>query len=146
MACRIVPTTIKVWESKPISCNYICFDAALLVILPSLAAVSYVQSDALAFSIFCFIISVHIAIGFYRYHLRKEIQWHLCEIVAISMGTGLCVAAFTHTGQIWYTVLLAAVGIFIVVGHVGGLCCPNRPLYWDCRTETKNYQTINMEV
>lgn len=37
MTCYRVPTTIKVWESKPISCNYICFDAALLVILPSLS-------------------------------------------------------------------------------------------------------------
>jgi len=125
------PTTHDMWESKPISCNYICFDAVLIIVLPTLTAVSFTQSNWLAFSIFCSIITVHIVIGFYRYRLRKEIHWHMCELVAISMGIGLCVAAFTCACHVWYTVLLAASGIFVMVGHVGGLCCQNRPLYWD---------------
>ena len=134
------PTTHTMWESKSISFNYVCFDVALLFILPSLAAISYTQSNWLALSIFCAIILIHVVIAFYRYHLRKEIKWHMCELVAISMGMGLCVGAFTTTDRLWYTILLATTGIFLIVGHVGGLCCPDRPLYWDCQVEPKDYQ------
>jgi len=147
----MLPTTYIVQDATTdnivrIGCDYILFDAALLVILPTLAGISYSQSDMIAFSIFCLLIFVHIIIAFCRYCLKKEIKWNKCEIVAILMGLGLCGLglcglglcglAFTRT-DLWYTFLLVAVGFFMIAGHVGGLCCPDRPLYY-CLRHTKN--------
>lgn len=127
---------VGVSEKKPLLCSTIIFDIIVdVLIFPFFLWLSW--SDAVAVSVFTFLIVCHTAIAVVRYKFEREILWPVwAELLVIFSGIILIYSGFDATAV--QTIIWWLTGGVLCYGHIRKLIWPNLPYYFsvECVTET----------